>query len=116
LPNQFFLPLKHYQDRYRKAYADLQIVGGNLQVLRQQKEEVKQRIRFFRDQADLLQTEFDTAELALRSAVLNHEDDEPQQANDSPMIKFANLQEFHESRELAKRAQQGPPDPNQDGS
>jgi hypothetical protein len=77
LADTIYLPMAHYHDRLRKAYGDLMIIDNNLGLLQAQLEQVKARIRFFKEQRVMMVTEFETAEIALRSAVINSAMPEP---------------------------------------
>jgi hypothetical protein len=77
LADTIYLPMAHYHDRLRKAYGDLMIIDNNLGLLQAQLEQVKARIRFFKEQRVMMATEFETAEIALRSAVINSAMPEP---------------------------------------
>lgn len=71
LPELIILPLAHFLDRYRKAWNDMLIVDSNVATIEGQIKELKQQLAWFKGQQDLVHTEFETAEIALRSAVVS---------------------------------------------
>lgn len=75
MPDPIYLPLSHYHDRYRKAFWDLQQVNLARGKLEEQKAILKEQIAFVKEQQKLVANEFETAEIALRSAIVTQDED-----------------------------------------